>query len=193
VEPPQPAVAAASAPSASSKEQPPPKKAVAAAPKKRAAAAPSGSGSAAPAAATPEHAIPEKPQQASTESVDVAMLRRSWGALMDHLGQQRQQILRALLESATVAGFEDGTLELAFPPGKGVIVQKVMEREGVLQQALTDMFGISPNISCVVRESRDPAGPAVELVDEDEAPDEKEALRRVQEMLGAKPVDGAGG
>ncbi len=113
---------------------------------------------------------------------------------MEHLGQQRQQILRALLESATVASYEGGTLELAFPPGKSVIVQKVQEREAVLRQALSDMFGISPAVSCVVREARDAATAPVtlEVVEEEEAPDEKEALRRVQEMLGAKPIDGAG-
>ena len=142
----------------------------------------------------PAPAAAEAPRPASTESVDVAMLRRSWGSLMEHLGQQRQQILRALLESATVASYEGGTLELAFPPGKSVIVQKVQEREAVLRQALSDMFGISPAVSCVVREARDAATAPVtlEVVEEEEAPDEKEALRRVQEMLGAKPIDGAG-
>jgi hypothetical protein len=60
-------------------------------------------------------------------------------------------------------------------------------------QALQDLFGISPAITCVVRESRDPAGgpAAVEVVDEEDEPDEAEALRRVQELLGATPVDGA--
>jgi hypothetical protein len=44
-----------------------------------------------------------------------------------------------------------------------------------------------------VRESRDPGGPAVvEVVDDEEAPDEAEALRRLQEVLGAQPVDRAG-
>jgi len=41
-----------------------------------------------------------------------------------------------------------------------------------------------------VRETREPTGgpPIVELVEEGEEPDEAEALRRVQEMLGAQPV-----
>jgi hypothetical protein len=45
---------------------------------------------------------------------------------------------------------------------------------------------------CVVRESRDGADAAnVDPVEEDDAPgDDAEALRRVQEMLGAQPVDG---
>jgi hypothetical protein len=73
-------------------------------------------------------------------------------------------------------------------------VQKVEDRQEELRGALTDLFGIAPKVTCVVRESRDPAGgPAViEVVDEDEAPDEAEALRRLQEVLGAQPIDRAG-
>jgi DNA polymerase-3 subunit gamma/tau len=132
------------------------------------------------------------PHAASADSVDVAMLRRSWPSLIDHLGQLRQPILRAILESATVATYEDGVLELAFPPDKKFGVQKVEDRQADLQQALQDLFGIRPRITCVVRESREPAGgpAAVEVVEEEDAPDEAEALRRVQEMLGATPVEG---
>lgn len=132
------------------------------------------------------------PHAASADSVDVAMLRRSWPSLIDHLGQLRQPILRAILESATVARYEDGMLELAFPPDKKFGVQKVEDRQDDLQQALQDLFGIRPRITCVVRESREPAGgpAAVEIVEEEETPDEAEALRRVQEMLGATPVEG---
>jgi DNA polymerase-3 subunit gamma/tau len=135
------------------------------------------------------------PHAASAGSVDVAMLRRSWPSLIEHLGTLRQPILRAILESATVSSFDGQTLEIAFPPGKQVVgVAKVEERQAELQGALHDLFGIRPAIVCVVRESREPEGgaPAVEVVDEEDAPDEAEALRRVQEMLGATPVDGAG-
>ncbi|MGZ4148725.1 MAG: hypothetical protein ACXVQJ_01665 [Actinomycetota bacterium] len=135
------------------------------------------------------------PHAASAGSVDVAMLRRSWPSLIEHLGTLRQPILRAILESATVSSFDGDTLEIAFPPGKQVVgVAKVEERQAELQGALHDLFGIRPAIVCVVRESREPEGgaPAVEVVDEEDAPDEAEALRRVQEMLGATPVDGAG-
>jgi DNA polymerase-3 subunit gamma/tau len=145
---------------------------------------------AAPAAPSPE------PREAAPDagSVDVAMLRRSWPALIDHLGQLRQPILRAILESATVATFDGQTIELAFPPDKKFGVQKVADRQDDLQQAIEDIFGIRPAITCVVRESRDPLGgvATVEIVEEDEVPDEAEALRRVQEMFGAQPVDGAG-
>ncbi len=134
------------------------------------------------------------PHAASAENVDVSMLRRGWPSLIAHLGEMRQPILRAILESATVASFDGQTLELAFPPDKRFGVQKVEDRQEDLRGALTDLFGIAPEVTCVVRESRDPAGgPAViEVVDEDETPDEAEALRRLQEVLGAQPVDGGG-
>jgi DNA polymerase-3 subunit gamma/tau len=128
------------------------------------------------------------PHAADAGSVDVAMLRRGWPSLIEHLGQIRQPILRALLESATVATFDGTTLELAFPPDKRFGVQKVADRQEELQGALEHLFGIRPTITCVVRESREPAGgPAViELVEEEDAPSDEEALRRVQEMLGAQ-------
>jgi DNA polymerase-3 subunit gamma/tau len=133
------------------------------------------------------------PQAADAGSVDVAMLRRSWGALIDHLGQLRQPILRAVLESATVASFDGETLELAFPPDKRFGVQKVQDRQDDLLQALGDLFGIAPRITCVVRESREPGGaPSVEIVEEEDTPSDDEALRRVQEMLGATPLEGGG-
>src|SRR6266487_6368096 len=79
-----------------------------------------------------------------SSDLDVAMLRRSWGALIDHLGQLRQPILRAVLESATVASFDGETLELAFPPDKRFGVQKVQDRQDDLLLALGDLFGIAP-------------------------------------------------
>jgi hypothetical protein len=100
-------------------------------------------------------------------------------------------ILKAVLESATVARFDGETLELAFPPDRKVGPQKVDERQEELRAALGDLFGIRPNITCVVRELREPGGgPAtLELVEEEEVPDQAEALRRVQEMLGAQPAE----
>ena len=49
---------------------------------------------------------------------------------------------------------------------------------------MAEVFGVRPRITCVVREST--VGP---LVDEEEVPDEAEALRRIQEMLGAKVAE----
>lgn len=133
---------------------------------------------------------PLVPHAADASAVDVTMLRRSWPSLIEHLGAQRQMILKAVLESATVAQFDGETLELAFPPDRKVGPQKVEERQEELRAALGDLFGIRPKITCVVRELREPAGtPTLELVEEEEVPDQAEALRRVQEMLGAQPAD----
>ncbi len=127
------------------------------------------------------------PHAADAGSVDVALLRRSWQSLLEHLSANRQMILAAILESATVASFDGTTLELAFPPDRKVGPLKVEGKKAELQGALGDMFGVKPDIVCVVREVRDAAGPAtVEIVEEDEVVDEAEALKRVQEMLGAQ-------
>ena len=127
------------------------------------------------------------PHAADASSVDVAMLRRSWQSLLDHLSSNREMILAAILESATVASYDGATLELAFPPDRKVGPQKVDRKTTELKAALGDMFGIRPDIRCVVREMRDGAGPAtIEIVEDDEVVDEAEALKRVQEMLGAQ-------
>jgi DNA polymerase III gamma/tau subunit len=127
------------------------------------------------------------PHAADAGSVDVALLRRSWQSLLEHLSANRQMILAAILESATVASYDGSTLELAFPPDRKVGPQKVEGKKPELQAALGDLFGVRPDIVCVVREVRDAAGPAaVEIVEEDEVVDEAEALKRVQEMLGAQ-------
>jgi DNA polymerase III subunit gamma/tau len=146
-----------------------------------------------PATPAPAPEVKEpQPHAASADSVDAAMLRRSWPALIDHLGSAHRPILKAILESATVASYDGDTLELAFPPDRKVGPQKVAAQQDELRSALRDLFGISPVIVCVVREARESsAGPAlVELVDEEDVPDEAEALRRVQEMLGAQPAEG---
>jgi hypothetical protein len=125
---------------------------------------------------------------ADAGSVDVAMLRRGWPSLMEHLQSTRKMILKASLESATVATYDGETLELAFPPAKTFTVEKVMAKTEELQQALADLFGIRPTITCVVREARDNAeGPTLlEIVDDEDPPSDEEALRRVQEMFGAQ-------
>jgi len=132
-----------------------------------------------PAPPPTDDAAPTAPD---SSNVDVSMLRRSWPTLLDHLQTTRQPILKALLESATVATFDGSTLELAFPPDKRFGVTKVIDRSEELREALGTLFGIRPEIRCVVRES----GAGVVVVEEDEVPDDAEALRRVQEMLGAQ-------
>ncbi|MGH2540202.1 MAG: DNA polymerase III subunit gamma/tau [Actinomycetota bacterium] len=155
-----------------------------------AAAKPGPPGDAVEAAAEPPSEVPGQmpvPHAADAGSVDVALLRRSWQSLLEHLSANRQMILAAILESATVASYDGSTLELAFPPDRKVGPAKVEGKKAELQGALGDLFGVKPDIVCVVREVRDTAGPAtVELVEEDEVVDEAEALKRVQEMLGAQ-------
>ena len=113
------------------------------------------------------------------------MLRRSWPTLIDHLGQHRKMILRALLESATVAEFDGETLELAFPPDKKFGVQKVESQTEDLRTALGELFGIKPRIVCTVREAVVGGGVEVLVVEVEETPTEEEALRRLHEQLGA--------
>ena len=55
---------------------------------------------------------------------------------MEHLQSTRKMILKASLESATVATYDGETLELAFPPAKTFTVEKVMGKTDELQQAL---------------------------------------------------------
>jgi DNA polymerase III subunit gamma/tau len=131
---------------------------------------------------------PDRPapaQEPTTGNVDTAMLRRSWPSLMDHLGQHRKMVLRALLESATVADFDGETLELAFPPDKKFGVQKVESQADDLRSALGELFGIKPRIVCIVREPVVGGGVEVLVVEEEDTPTEEEALRRLQEQLGA--------
>ncbi len=127
---------------------------------------------------------------ADAGSVDVAMLRRGWPSLMEHLQSTRQAILKALLESATVSTYDGDRLELAFPPASTFIVEKVTGKTAELQQALADLFGIRPAIACVVREARDKVSAEeptlLEIVDDEDPPSDEEALRRVQEMFGAQ-------
>ena len=121
---------------------------------------------------------------AGTSAVDVTMLRSSWGTVISHLRGSGKAVLPSFLEIATPAAFDGTTLELVFPPERPYGVQKVMEREGELRQALQDLFGISPAITCVIREPV--AGPPEPV--EDEPLSEEEALARLAAELGATPA-----
>ena len=57
------------------------------------------------------------------------------------------------------ASYDGTTLELAFPPDRKVGPQKVEGKKDELQAALGDLFGVKPDIVCVVREVRDAGGP----------------------------------
>ncbi len=160
------------------------------APKRRrpaAGAAASGAEEAAtgPAAAGTEAEPPTAPVLgAGTSAVDVTMLRSNWSTVIAHLRSSGKAVLPSFLEIATPAAYDGTTLELVFPPERPYGVQKVIEREGELRQALQDLFGIAPAISCVIRE---PVAGPVEPV-EDEPLSEEEALARLATELGATPV-----
>jgi DNA polymerase III subunit gamma/tau len=121
---------------------------------------------------------------AGTAAVDVTMLRSNWPTVISHLRSSGKAVLPSFLEIATPAAFDGTTLELVFPPERPYGVQKVLEREGELRQALQDVFGIAPVISCVIREPV--AGPAEPV--EDEPLSEEEALARLAAELGATPA-----
>jgi DNA polymerase III subunit gamma/tau len=144
-----------------------------------------------PAMAPTPAAESDAPHAASAASVDVAMLRRSWTSLLDHLSQNQQPVLRALLESATPAAFDGESLELAFPPSFRNNLRQVAARADKLQAALGDLFGVRPRIELVTREAHaggtEPAAAA--FVEEVEEPSEEEALKRLKDVLGATPSD----
>jgi len=121
---------------------------------------------------------------AGTSAVDVTMLRSNWATVISHLRSSGKAVLPSFLEIATPAAFDGTTLELVFPPERPYGVQKVMEREGELRQALQDLFGIAPAITCVIREPA--AGPPEPV--EDEPLSEEEALARLAAELGATPA-----
>jgi DNA polymerase-3 subunit gamma/tau len=121
---------------------------------------------------------------AGTSAVDVTMLRSNWPTVISHLRSSGKAVLPSFLEIATPASFDGTTLELVFPPERPYGVQKVIEREAELRQALQDLFGITPAITCVIREPV--AGPAEPV--EDEPLSEEEALARLAAELGATPA-----
>jgi DNA polymerase III subunit gamma/tau len=138
----------------------------------------------------PEPSQPDtlQPHAPSTGALDLHAIRRSWQQLLDRLLDRRQMVLRANLESATAAAYDGETLELAFPPGRKFAVQKVQAKEEELREAIADVFGVAPRITCVARDGI----PGVQLVDDEEPPATKEdALARLKSELGAE-VDEAG-
>ena len=121
---------------------------------------------------------------AGTSAVDVTMLRSNWPTLIGHLRSSGKAVLPSFLEIATPVAFDGSTLELVFPPDRPLGAQKIAEREGELRLALQELFGIAPQIRCVVREA------VAGLTDpvEDEPLSEEEALARLTAELGATPA-----
>lgn len=140
-----------------------------------------------PSPAAEEPASPElQPVAPDAGSVDVQMLRRSWATLVEKLRGARKAILATNLASVTPVTYDGATLEIAFPPDRRFGVTKVEEREPELRAALQELFGISPRIKCIVRESA-AAGP---VEPEEEPPmSEEAALARLQSELDARISD----
>ncbi|HZP89853.1 MAG TPA: DNA polymerase III subunit gamma/tau [Actinomycetota bacterium] len=138
-----------------------------------------------PPAPQPTEESAEPVLGAGTAAVDVAMIRRSWPALIQHLRSMGKAVLPSFLELATPAAFDGRTLELVFPPDSKLGVGKVGEREHELRAALQELFGISPAISCSVREA---VTGLPETVEEDPPLSEEEALARLTAELGAQPA-----
>ncbi len=67
-----------------------------------------------------EDGVQTQVHAADAGSVDVAMLRRGWPSLMEHLQSTRQMILKASLESSTVATYDGETLGAGVPAGEDV-------------------------------------------------------------------------
>jgi DNA polymerase-3 subunit gamma/tau len=122
---------------------------------------------------------------AGTSAVDVSMLRAQWPSLVQHLRSGGKRILSANLEVATPATFDGSALELVFPPDRTFGVTKVEERVADLRAALEELFGISPQVVCSVREAV--AGP-IDLDEDEPPPSDEEALARLTAELGATPA-----
>ena len=90
-------------------------------------------------------------------------------------------ILHANLQAATPASYEDGVLELAFPPGRRFAVQKVQSKEPELREVFADVFGISPRIRCVARDEVPGHAP----IEEEPPATPEQALEMLKEEFGA--------
>jgi DNA polymerase-3 subunit gamma/tau len=128
-----------------------------------------------------DHAEPHAP---SAGTLDLHTIRRSWPRLLERLGERRQPILRASLQSVTPVAYDGHTLELAFPPGWNAAVKRVQDKDDELRQAFADVFGVAPAIRCVARE---PAAGGGMIEEEEDAPTSPEdAVTRLKEQFGAE-------
>jgi DNA polymerase III subunit gamma/tau len=138
-----------------------------------------------PSASVPPETTTSGPHAPDASAVDAQMLRRSWPQVVELLKDRRRMQLYAVSQFATVGSFEDGVLELIFPPGRTFAVQKVEEKADELREILQEVFGVTPRIRGTVRE-----GTLVEAVDEEEPPASAEdAAAILREQLGAEVVE----
>jgi DNA polymerase III subunit gamma/tau len=120
----------------------------------------------------------------SRGAVDTEMLRRSWPEVLEALKGRRKMRLYASSQSATVGSFDGSTLELVFPPGREVTAAKVGELSADLVEVLEELFGISPAVTCTVRE-----GAAIELTEDEPAPSPEAAEALLRSQFGAELVE----
>jgi DNA polymerase III subunit gamma/tau len=126
----------------------------------------------------------EQAHAPSAGAVDTEMLRRSWPQVLDALKAKRKMRLFASSQLATVGSFDGQTLELVFPPGRDVGAAKVRELSGDLVEVLRELFGITPAITCTVRE-----GAAVDVTDDEPPPSPEAAEALLRAQFGAELVE----
>jgi DNA polymerase III subunit gamma/tau len=127
-----------------------------------------------------------RPHVPAASAVDAQMLRRSWPQVVERLKERRRMQLHAVCQLATVGSFEEGVLELVFPPGRTFAVQKVEEKADELREVLEETFGVAPKLRCTIRE-----GAVLEpSVEEEEPPASAEdATALLREQFGAEVVE----
>jgi DNA polymerase-3 subunit gamma/tau len=117
-------------------------------------------------------------------AVDAQMLRRAWPQVVEALKARRRMVLFANAQVATVGSFDGSTLELIFPPGREFGARKIEQKQGDLQDVLSELFGISPTIRCTVREG------TVSEPESDEPPASPEAAEDLlRRQFGAEVVE----
>ena len=126
------------------------------------------------------------PHTPAASALDAQMLRRSWPQVVDRLRERRRMQLHAVSQLATVGSYEEGVLELIFPPGRTFAVQKVEEKADELRQVLEEVFGVAPKLRCTVRE-----GTALEPSVEEEDPpaSAEDAAALLRDQFGATVVE----
>jgi DNA polymerase-3 subunit gamma/tau len=131
-------------------------------------------------------ASPRVPHVPAASAVDAQMLRRSWPQVVERLKERRRMQLHAVSALATVGAFEEGVLELVFPPGRTFAVQKVEEKGDELREVLEELFGLAPKLRCTIREGM-VAEPSME--EEDPPASAEDAAALLREQFGAEVVE----
>jgi hypothetical protein len=72
--------------------------------------------------------------------------------VIELLRERKKMALAAILDSVTPSSYEDGVLELAFPPRWTSNAKRVEAQQADILPILDEVFGIKPALRCVVRE-----------------------------------------